>query len=73
MQAITSERAKLGAMELPRTLDPDVRSELQAAIAESFVAGSRWAMCIAAALALSSALIAGAMITAKQSSTVGSR
>ena len=68
MQAITSERAKLGAMELPRTLDPDVRSKLQTAIAESFVAGFRWAMWIAAALALSSALIAGAMITAKQSS-----
>ena len=65
LQAITLERAKLGAMEIPQALDPTTRSALQATVAESFVAGFRWVMLIAAVLALASAGVAWSMVTAK--------
>ncbi|MND07526.1 hypothetical protein D3C83_295590 [compost metagenome] len=45
-------------MELPHALDESARGKLRAAIAEAFVAGFRWVMLIAAALAAASAVIA---------------
>jgi EmrB/QacA subfamily drug resistance transporter len=66
LQAITTERAKLGAMEIPQVLDPTVRAVLQEAVAESFVVGFRWIMLISAVLALASAGTAWLMITAKR-------
>ena len=68
VQALMAERAKLGAMEVPETLDPGVRSRLQAAVAESFVAGFRWVMMLSALMAIASAAIAWAMISAKNPS-----
>ena len=62
-QAIATERAKLGAMEFPQVLDATVRSALQAAVAESFVAGFRWVMVLSSLLALASAAIAWVMLT----------
>ena len=63
LQALTAERAKLGAMEIPATLDSGVRSKVQAAIGESFVAGFRWVMALSALMALASAAVAWALIT----------
>ena len=65
LQAITIQRAKLGAMEIPQALDATTRAALQGAAAQSFVAGFRWVMLISAVLALASAAIAWLMITAK--------
>jgi EmrB/QacA subfamily drug resistance transporter len=66
LHAITAERAKLGAMQIPQTLDPPLRKALQEAIAESFVAGFRCVMLISAVLALASAGVAWLMITGKR-------
>jgi EmrB/QacA subfamily drug resistance transporter len=66
LHAITAERAKLGAMQIPQTLDPTLRKALQEAVAESFVAGFRCVMSISALLALASAGIAWLMITGKR-------
>jgi EmrB/QacA subfamily drug resistance transporter len=63
LQSLMAERAKLGAMEVPDSLDAGMRSKLQAAVAESFVAGFRWVMGLSALMALASAAIAWAMIT----------
>ncbi len=64
LQAIATERAKLSAMEIPQVPDAAVRSKLQAAVAESFVAGFRWVMVLSALMALASAAIAWVMMTA---------
>jgi hypothetical protein len=64
LQALMAERAKLGAMTIPEGLDSGTRSKVQAAIAESFVAGFRWVMALSALMAFASAAIAWAMITA---------
>jgi EmrB/QacA subfamily drug resistance transporter len=63
LQTLMAERAKLGAMEIPGSLDAGMRAGLQAAVAESFVAGFRRVMVLSALLALASAAIAWAMIT----------
>ena len=68
VQALTAERAKLGAMEIPQALDRSVRTELQAAIALSFVAGFRWVMVLSALMALASAAIAWGLISPKKRS-----
>jgi EmrB/QacA subfamily drug resistance transporter len=65
LQAIAAERAKLGAMEIPRALDPPLRAALQDAVAECFIAGFRQVMLISALLALASAAIAWLMIDGK--------
>jgi EmrB/QacA subfamily drug resistance transporter len=65
LQAIATQRAKLGAMEVPQALDPTLGSALQGAVAESFVAGFRWVMLISALLAFASAAIAWLMIDAR--------
>jgi EmrB/QacA subfamily drug resistance transporter len=63
LQALLSERAKLGAMKVPEALDAATRSTIQAAIAESFVAGFRRAMMLSALMALASAAVAWVMVT----------
>ena len=68
VHALTAERAKLGAMEIPETLDRKVRTELQAAVAQSFVAGFRWVMVLSALMALASAAIAWILITPQKPS-----
>jgi MFS family permease len=65
MQAVTTERGKLGAMEISQALDPMLRAQVQHALAESFTAGFRWVMLISALLALASAPIAWRTIDAK--------
>ncbi len=64
LHALATERAKLGAMQVPASLDAGVRSSLRAAIAESFVAGFRWVMALSALMALASAAIAWLTIAA---------
>jgi hypothetical protein len=68
LQALMAERAKLGAMKIPEALDAGLRSKVQAAVAESFVAGFRWVMALSALMALASAAIAWVMISAKNPS-----
>jgi MFS family permease len=65
MQAVMTERGKLGALEIPQALDPTLRAALQDAVAESFTAGFRWVMLISALLVLASAAIAWRTIDAK--------
>jgi predicted MFS family arabinose efflux permease len=70
-QALVAERSKLGAMEIPETLDAGSRAQVHAAIAESFVAGFRWVMGLSALLAAASAAIAWALIGRRE--TLGPR
>jgi EmrB/QacA subfamily drug resistance transporter len=65
MQAVTTKRGKLGAMEISQALDPMLRAQVQHALAESFSAGFRSVMLISALLALASAAIAWRTIDAK--------
>src|SRR5579872_7154695 len=60
--AVNAQRAKLAAAELPRTLPADVRTQLQRAIDESYVAGFRLAALTGAVLAFLGALAAAAWI-----------
>jgi hypothetical protein len=55
-------------MKIPEALDAGLRSKVQAAVAESFVAGFRWVMALSALMALASAAIAWVMISAKNPS-----
>jgi EmrB/QacA subfamily drug resistance transporter len=66
--AITAQRLKLAAAELPRDLDATVRERARRAIAESFVDGFRLAMLTGAALALLAAAAARVMIDGRASS-----
>jgi len=59
---VNAQRAKLAAAELPRTLPADVRTQLQRAIDESYVAGFRFAALTGAVLAFLGALAAAAWI-----------
>jgi hypothetical protein len=65
LQALLSERVKLGAMKVPEALDAGMRAKVQAAVAESFVAGFRWVMALSALMALAGAAIAWVMIAPK--------
>jgi hypothetical protein len=65
LQALLSERVKLGAMKIPEALDAGMRAKVQAAVAESFVAGFRWVMALSALMALAGAAIAWVMIAPK--------
>ena len=55
-QAIESQRVRLAAVQLPEGLEITVRSQLENAIADSFISGFRRVMIISAALAVLSAL-----------------
>ena len=56
------QRSKLAAIELPASADAQDAGLARRAIADAFVAGFRWIMLIAAALALASAASAWALI-----------
>lgn len=61
-QALDEGRDKLAGAEVPAGVSDEVGAALERAISESFVAGFRLAMLIAAGLALASALAAAFMI-----------
>jgi EmrB/QacA subfamily drug resistance transporter len=64
-QQLEAEKADLGAAQVPKGLNAETASAVQTAIAESFVAGFRIAMLVAAGLALMSAVAAGILIEGK--------
>jgi EmrB/QacA subfamily drug resistance transporter len=53
---LNNERVKLAAMEPPPKLDLETAASVRRAIADSFIAGFRWALMLAAALAVLGAL-----------------
>jgi EmrB/QacA subfamily drug resistance transporter len=59
---IAAQREKLGAAELPATLDAATRASLHAALRDAYVAGFRALMLTAAALAAISAAVAAVLI-----------
>ena len=61
-QLLDAERVKLAGAEVPEGLASEMRIVLRRAIEESFVAGFRRVMLVAALLALLSALVAGLLI-----------
>jgi MFS family permease len=65
-QELASQRIKLAAIEVPQDLDVAVREEIRQAVRESFIAGFRLVMRIAAGLALGSAATAWLMIRDKR-------
>jgi type IV secretory pathway TrbF-like protein len=62
MEAVERQRDKLGAIELPESIDADDKASARQAIAEAFVTGFRAIMLICAALALASAASAWLLI-----------
>jgi EmrB/QacA subfamily drug resistance transporter len=62
---LDSDRAKLAATEPPPTLDPETAASVRRAVADSFIAGFRLALTIAAALAVLGALITWQVIEAR--------
>jgi EmrB/QacA subfamily drug resistance transporter len=65
-QTLDEQRDKLAGAEVPASVGGEERAAIERAISESFVAGFRLVMWIAAALALVSALMASLMIEGKQ-------
>jgi EmrB/QacA subfamily drug resistance transporter len=61
-EAVTAQRAKLAAIELPAQASAELRAAVRHAVDESFLSGFRRVMGIAAALALLSAISGWAMI-----------
>lgn len=59
---LSRQRTKLAAATVPATLPADQRKAAQSAIAQSYVAGFRWVMAIAAVLALFSAACAALFV-----------
>lgn len=64
-QFLEQARFKLAGIQLPETMDYDLRSRLRKAIDDSFLFGFRWVMTIAATLAVASSLIAAVIIEGK--------
>jgi EmrB/QacA subfamily drug resistance transporter len=64
-QQLEAEKVDLAGAEVPDGLDGGTAAAVERAIDESFVAGYRVAMLIAAGLALASAVVAGIMIEGK--------
>src|SRR5262249_21914855 len=60
--SIYEQRARLGAIEIPSSADPESRAALRLAVDESFVAGFRLVTLGSAALALASSFCAWFMI-----------
>ncbi|MDA2913400.1 MFS transporter [Acidobacteriia bacterium AH_259_A11_L15] len=65
-QQLDAQRIKLAGAEIPSGLGDGVSDALERAVAESFVAGFRSIMLVAAGLALASALAAAFMIEGKR-------
>jgi EmrB/QacA subfamily drug resistance transporter len=63
-EAVTAQRAKLGAIQAPPTLNADTRIAIQRVVATAFVSGFRRVMWVAASLALASAVSAWLLIGA---------
>jgi EmrB/QacA subfamily drug resistance transporter len=61
-EAVTAQRAKLAAIELPAQASAELKAAVRHAVDESFLSGFRRVMGIAAALALLSAISGWAMI-----------
>ena len=70
-QALDAQRVRLAAAAVPEGLSAEVRAAIEQAIAESFVAGFRLVMIVAAALAVLSALAAAVFIREPASRTIG--
>ena len=70
-QALDAQRVHLAAAAVPESLSADARAAIEQAIAESFVAGFRLVMIVAAARAVLSALAAAAFIQGAAPRTVG--
>jgi hypothetical protein len=66
-QVLDQQRTRLAAVELPKDMDPAVARSLKQAVDESFVAGFRRVVGVAAGLALLSAFSAGLLIDGKKS------
>src|SRR5215207_10246351 len=64
-QQLEAQKVNLGAARVPDGLGDETAAEVQRAIRDSFVAGFRVAMFVAAGLALASAVAAGIMIEGK--------
>ncbi len=64
-QTIEASRADLANIQVPVEVAPDTAGEIERAIDDAFVAGFRFVMYLASALALASALVAWAMIEGK--------
>jgi site-specific recombinase len=62
IEAVERQRDKLGAIELPESIDAGDKASARQAIAEGFVYGFRAIMLICAALALASAASAWVLI-----------
>ena len=69
-QSLDQQRSKLAGAELGENLDPIVKTELKHAVNESFLAGFRRVMAVAAVLALLSAFSAWLLIEGKGAGTV---
>lgn len=67
-QVLDQQRTRLAAVELPKDMNPAVARSLKQAVDESFVAGFRRVVGVAAGLALLSALSAWLLIDGKKSS-----
>jgi MFS family permease len=61
-QALLKQRVKLGGVEVPANVAPATRSQVEQAVADSFIAGFRLVVIIAAGLALAGAASAWLMI-----------
>jgi hypothetical protein len=59
---IDAQRSNLAGAQVPASVPEPLRSMLQQAIAESFLAGFRVAMVICSVLALASAVAAGVLV-----------
>lgn len=57
-KSIQSNLVQLGGLQAPPNLDPTTSSKVRAYVAEAFVFGFRWIMCICAGLAIASSWIA---------------
>ena len=64
-QAVSEQRVKLAAAELPPNLDPETRTAVTQVIDECFVSGFRQVMMCGAGLAFASSLIAAVVIRSR--------
>ena len=64
-QQLEAQKGNLGAAQVPKGLSGETAAAVHKSIEESFVAGFRIAMFVAAALALASAVAAGIMVEGK--------
>ena len=70
---LAAQRDRLAGAEIPAGLDAAVAAALKGVVQESFVAGFRWVMLLAAALALLSAVAASIWIEGKPSASKTTR